>query len=72
MTERYFPFRLHIPVSGFVWNVDMLKEYGLDVPGKSGGILNVCETLKENGILSIWGEQGILLYTLPVMCAGLL
>ena len=43
-----------IPLSytgfGFIWNVDMLKQYGLKLPENLDEFLDVCETLKENGI----------------------
>lgn len=48
---KVFSIPLTYTCFGFVWNVDMLKEYGLEVPENLEEFLNVCETLKENGIL---------------------
>ncbi|MBT9827732.1 extracellular solute-binding protein [Enterocloster bolteae] len=63
-----------IPLSytgfGFIWNVDMLKQYGLKLPENLEEFLNVCETLKENGILPYGANKDYAL-TVPVMCVGL-
>ena len=63
-----------IPLSytgfGFIWNVDMLKQYGLKLPENLDEFLDVCETLKENGILPYGANKDFAL-TVPVMCAGL-
>ena len=63
-----------IPLSytgfGFIWNVDMLKQYGLELPENLEEFLNVCETLKENGILPYGANKDFAL-TVPVMCVGL-
>lgn len=62
-----------IPLSytgfGFWWNVDMLKEHGLSVPSNLSEFLNVCETLKEDGITPYIGNAGYAL-TVPVMAMG--
>lgn len=62
-----------IPLSytcfGFVWNVDMLHEYGLEVPENASQFWNVCETLKQNGILPYGANKDFAL-TVPAMCAG--
>lgn len=63
-----------IPLSytgfGFIWNVDMLKRYGLELPENLEEFLNVCDTLKENGILPYGANKDYAL-TVPVMCVGL-
>ena len=48
----------------------MLKQYDLAVPENREEFLNVCETLKENGILPYGANKDFGL-TVPVMCAGL-
>lgn len=55
---------------GFFWNVTMLKEHGLSVPGNMGEFMNVCETLKREGILPYGANKGYAL-TVPAMCRGL-
>ena len=67
---KVFSIPLTYTCFGFVWNVDMLKEYGLEVPENLEEFLNVCETLKENGILPYGANKDFAL-TVPVMCAGL-
>lgn len=63
-----------IPLSytcfGFVWNIDMLHEYGLEVPGSLSEFWNVCETLKQNGILPYGANKDFAL-SVPAMCVGL-
>lgn len=67
---KVFSLPLSYTCFGFVWNVDMLKEYGLKVPENLEEFLNVCEKLKENGILPYGANMDFGL-TVPVMCAGL-
>lgn len=67
---KVFSLPLSYTCFGFVWNVDMLKEHGLKVPENLGEFLNVCETLKENGVLPYGANRDFAL-TVPVMCAGL-
>ena len=67
---KVFSIPLSYTCFGFVWNVDMLKQYGLEVPKNLGEFLHVCETLKENGILPYGANKDFGL-TVPVMCAGL-
>ena len=55
---------------GAIWNVDMLKEYGLEIPTNRAEFWSVCETLKENGILPYGANKDFGL-SLPAMCAGL-
>lgn len=68
--EKIFSIPLSYTCFGFVWNVDMLKEYNLKVPKNLEEFLNVCETLKKNGILPYGANKDFAL-TVPVMCAGL-
>ncbi len=62
-----------IPLSytgfGFWWNVDMLKEHGLSVPGNLPEFLNVCQVLKEAGVTPYLGNKGYAL-TVPAMAMG--
>ena len=67
---KVFSLPLSYTCFGFVWNVDMLKQYDLAVPENREEFLNVCETLKENGILPYGANKDFGL-TVPVMCAGL-
>lgn len=67
---KVFSLPLSYTCFGFVWNVDMLKQYDLAVPVNREEFLNVCETLKENGILPYGANKDFGL-TVPVMCAGL-
>lgn len=55
---------------GFYWNVSLLKEHGLSVPGNREEFLTVCETLKADGVLPYGANKGYAL-TVPAMCAGL-
>lgn len=63
-----------IPLSytgfGFIWNMDMLRKYGLEIPQNREEFWNVCETLKENGILPYGANKDFGL-SVPAMCAGL-
>lgn len=54
---------------GFLWNVDMLEQYGLSIPQNLTEFLAVCETLKHNGILPYGANKGYAL-TVPAMCVG--
>ncbi|WNX84839.1 ABC transporter substrate-binding protein [Agathobaculum sp. NTUH-O15-33] len=67
---KVFSVPLTYTCFGFVWNVDMLKKYGLEVPENLAEFLHVCETLKENGVLPYGANKDFSL-TVPVMCAGL-
>lgn len=55
---------------GFYWNVTMLEEYGLSVPDNLEEFLEVCETLKAEGILPYGANKGYAL-TVPAMGKGL-
>lgn len=55
---------------GFYWNVNMLKEHGLTVPENLDEFMDVCETLKTDGILPYGANKGYAL-TVPAMCRGL-
>lgn len=67
---KIFSIPLSYTCFGFLWNVDMLESYGLKVPENLEEFLNVCETLKKNGILPYGANKDFAL-TVPVMCAGL-
>lgn len=67
---KVFSLPLSYTCFGFVWNVEMLKKYGLEVPENLDEFLNVCEKLKDNGILPYGANKDFGL-TVPVMCAGL-
>lgn len=67
---KVFSLPLSYTCFGFIWNVDMLKKYDLELPENLDEFLNVCETLKENGILPYGANKDFGL-TVPVMCAGL-
>lgn len=63
-----------IPLSytcfGFIWNVDLLHKYGLEVPDNLNEFWNVCETLKQNGVLP-YGSNTDFGLGVPAMCKGL-
>lgn len=67
---KVFSVPLSYTSFGLIWNVDMLKEYGLKVPENVEEFWNVCETLKQNGILPYGGNRDFGI-SLPAMCAGL-
>lgn len=67
---KVFSIPLSYTCFGFVWNVDMLKKYDLEIPENIEEFLSVCETLKNNGVLPYGGNKDFAL-TVPVMCAGL-
>lgn len=54
---------------GFLWNIDLLEEYGLSIPQNRTEFLAVCEALKRNGILPYGANKGFAL-TVPAMCVG--
>lgn len=55
---------------GFIWNVDLLRRYQLEVPQNLAEFWTVCETLKQNGILP-YGANSDFGLSVPAMCAGL-
>lgn len=67
---KVFSVPLSYTSFGLIWNVDMLHEYDLDVPENLDEFWNVCETLKQNGILPYGGDRDFGI-SVPVMCAGL-
>lgn len=67
---KVFSVPLSYTSFGLVWNVDMLRRYGLEIPGNLEEFWNVCETLKQNGILP-YGANRDFGISVPVMCAGL-
>lgn len=62
-----------IPLSytgfGLFWNVDILSEHGLSVPGNLPEFLHVCEVLKSAGVTPYLGNKGFAL-TVPAMAIG--
>lgn len=67
---KVFSVPLSFTGFGFLWNLDLLKEHDLAIPQNLEEFLNVCEALKENGILPYGANKGFAL-TVPVMCVGL-
>lgn len=67
---KVFSVPLSFTGFGFVWNVDMLAQYNLGVPRDQAEFIEVCQTLKEAGILPYGANRGYAL-TVPAMCAGL-
>ncbi len=67
---KVFSIPLSYTSFGFIWNVDMLRQYGLELPENLEEFLYVCDTLKANGILPYGANKDYAL-TVPVMCAGL-
>ena len=48
---KVFSLPLTYTSFGFLWNVDLLHQYGLEIPENLTEFLDVCETLKQNGVL---------------------
>lgn len=67
--EKVFSVPLCFTGFGFVWNVDMLTELGLSIPENLDEFMNVCEVVKENGILPYGANKGYSL-TVPAMGMG--
>lgn len=67
---KVFSVPLSFTGFGFYWNVDLLREHGLEVPGNLNEFLEVCEKLKGDGVLPYGSNKGYGL-TVPAMCAGL-
>lgn len=55
---------------GLIWNVDMLHQYQLEIPETLDEFWNVCDVLKQNGILPYGANKDFGL-SVPAMCAGL-
>lgn len=66
---KVFSLPLSFTGFGFVWNVDMLEEYDLQVPQNLEEFLTTCEKLKSEGILPYGANKGSSL-TVPAMCVG--
>lgn len=67
---KVFSLPLSFTGYGFVWNVDLLARLGLTVPHNLAGFLNVCEKVKNSGILPYGANKGYAL-TVPAMGVGL-
>lgn len=67
---KVFSLPLSFTGYGFVWNVDILKRLGLTVPHGLAEFLNVCEKVKNSGILPYGANMGYAL-TVPAMGVGL-
>lgn len=67
---KVFSIPLTFTGFGFLWNVAMLQEHGLSVPGNREEFMSVCGTLKSKGILPYGANKGYAL-TVPAMCTGL-
>lgn len=68
--DKVFSVPLSYTGFGLIWNVDMLRQNGLEVPGNLEEFYTVCETLKGNGILPYGANKDFGL-SVPAMCAGL-
>ncbi len=55
---------------GLIWNVDMLHQYQMEIPETLDEFWNVCDVLKQNGILPYGANKDFGL-SVPAMCAGL-
>lgn len=66
---KVFSVPLSFTGFGFIWNVDMLAQYGLTVPENLEEFLTVCERIKNEGILPYGANKGFGL-TVPAMCVG--
>lgn len=67
---KVFSLPLSMTGFGFAWNLNMLEKYELSVPQNLDEFLEVCEVLREHGILPYGANRGYAL-TVPAMCAGL-
>lgn len=67
---KVFSVPLTITGFGFYWNVSLLKEHGLRVPGNREEFMAVCQKLKSKGILPYGANKGYAL-TVPAMAVGL-
>lgn len=67
---KVFSIPLTFTGFGFLWNVTMLQEHGLSVPGNLDEFMSVCGVLKSKGILPYGANKGYAL-TVPAMCRGL-
>lgn len=67
---KVFSVPLSFTGFGFYWNVTLLQEHGLTVPRNQKEFLEVCEKLREAGILPYGANKGYAL-TVPAMGTGL-
>lgn len=68
--DKVFAIPLVYAAYGMYWNVDLLKQYGLQIPKNQKEMLSVFETLKKNGITPYVGNKGYGL-TVPTMLLGM-
>lgn len=66
---KIFSLPLSFSGFGFVWNVDLLAQHGLTIPQNLEEFLEVCEVIKNAGILPYGANRGYSL-TVPAMCIG--
>lgn len=67
---QVFSIPLSLTGFGFYWNVDLLNEFGLSVPGNLDEFIKTCAALKAEGVLPYGTNKGFAL-TVPAMCTGL-
>lgn len=67
---KVFSVPLSYTSFGLIWNVDMLRQYDLEMPENLEEFWNVCDTLKHHGIVPYGGNRDLGL-SVPAMCAGL-
>lgn len=66
---KIFSLPLSFSGFGFIWNVDLLAQHGLTIPQNLEEFLEVCEVIKNAGILPYGANRGYSL-TVPAMCIG--
>lgn len=67
---KVFSVPLSFTGFGFAWNLDLLEKHGLSVPENREEFLEVCDRLKNIGVLPYGANKGFAL-TVPAMCVGL-
>lgn len=67
--NKVFSVPLTFTGFGLYWNTTLLQEHGLTVPENQAEFMDVCETLKSEGILPYGANKGYAL-TVPMMCKG--
>lgn len=64
---KVFSLPLDFTGFGFLWNLDMLQKYGLEIPANLAEFMHVCETLKAAGITPYGANKG---YALTIVAMG--